>query len=249
VTVTGKRFVILATPRSGSNWLCTLLDSHPDILCHHELFNPAGVHIAWSQRGGTLDLSATAWECGTSMDLLAQAWSLPQGSAAVGFKLNIGQSKSVFEAVLNDPSIGKILVSRRNRVRAFLSERIAQISAQWESYPDSPAHAYHGPVDIAPDELAAHAVRNRTYQDELRARLAEENQEALEISYEAIGEPATQRRVLSFLGVDPDYPLYGRTRKMNSGSLEGLIANFPELQAALTGSDLAQDLLQEEDYD
>ena len=36
------RFVILAAPRSGSNLLCTLLDSHPEILCHHEVFNPVG---------------------------------------------------------------------------------------------------------------------------------------------------------------------------------------------------------------
>jgi LPS sulfotransferase NodH len=50
------RFVILAAPRTGSNWLCSLLNSHPDVLCHHELFNPSGVFYALGHRDGALDL-------------------------------------------------------------------------------------------------------------------------------------------------------------------------------------------------
>ncbi|MCA9265021.1 MAG: sulfotransferase, partial [Planctomycetales bacterium] len=45
-----KRFVILAVPRTGSNLLCTLLNSHPEILCHHEVFNPQGIFLALTQR-------------------------------------------------------------------------------------------------------------------------------------------------------------------------------------------------------
>ena len=42
IAASTTRFVILAAPRSGSNLLCTLLNSHPEILCHHEVFNPVG---------------------------------------------------------------------------------------------------------------------------------------------------------------------------------------------------------------
>jgi len=45
------RFVIFAAPRTGSNLLCGLLNAHPDILCHHGLFNPGGVHWARDRRG------------------------------------------------------------------------------------------------------------------------------------------------------------------------------------------------------
>ena len=44
------RFVILAVPRTGSNLLCTLLNSHPEILCHHEVFNPQGIFTALTHR-------------------------------------------------------------------------------------------------------------------------------------------------------------------------------------------------------
>ena len=45
------RFVVVAVRRAGSNMLCTLLDSHPAILCHHELFNPRGIFYALGLRG------------------------------------------------------------------------------------------------------------------------------------------------------------------------------------------------------
>lgn len=38
-----KNFIILTTPRTGSTWLGTLLDSHPDIIVHGELFLPYDV--------------------------------------------------------------------------------------------------------------------------------------------------------------------------------------------------------------
>ena len=54
------RFVILGAPRTGTNLLCTLLDSHPDVLCHHEVFNPAGIFWALGDRQGALDLGSMA---------------------------------------------------------------------------------------------------------------------------------------------------------------------------------------------
>ena len=36
--------------------LCTLLGSHPDVLCHHELFNPTGVYYALELRDTPFDL-------------------------------------------------------------------------------------------------------------------------------------------------------------------------------------------------
>jgi hypothetical protein len=32
-------FCIITQPRTGSNHLCGLLNSHPEIVCHYELFN------------------------------------------------------------------------------------------------------------------------------------------------------------------------------------------------------------------
>ena len=47
---THTRFVILAAPRTGSNLLCTLLDAHSRILCHHEILNRAALEAARAWR-------------------------------------------------------------------------------------------------------------------------------------------------------------------------------------------------------
>ena len=38
-TAQTSNFIILSTPRSGSNLLCSLLNSHPQVTCHGEIFN------------------------------------------------------------------------------------------------------------------------------------------------------------------------------------------------------------------
>ena len=37
--MSATRFVVVCFGRTGSSWLCSLLRSHPAILCHGELFN------------------------------------------------------------------------------------------------------------------------------------------------------------------------------------------------------------------
>ncbi len=235
------RFVILATPRCGSNWLCTLLDSHPQILCHHELFNPDGIYIAYSQRGMGWLPGDRQMQQDAPLTLLSEAWKQSLGFAVVGFKLNLGQSATVFDAVLNDTGIMKILISRRNRIRTFVSEKLAQISGAWESYPDSTHHSRPVPIHIEKKELVLHAQRNSRYYSRIRRHLFASEQPALEIEYESLADNQQQQRVLNFLGVDADQTLEASTHKINPGPLDQLISNYADLRKQLAGSDFEQD--------
>ena len=47
-------FVIVFVARTGSNYLAAMLDSHPEIICHHEIFNPGGVHRSLSYKNSDL---------------------------------------------------------------------------------------------------------------------------------------------------------------------------------------------------
>ena len=51
----GTRFVIIAAPRTGSNWLCSQLRTQPDIWCHGEVFHPKRVWIKTSATNQPLD--------------------------------------------------------------------------------------------------------------------------------------------------------------------------------------------------
>ena len=237
-----NRFVILATPRCGSNWLCSLLDSHPEILCHHELFNPEGIHLALSQRQGDLNLGDTRQRDLAPLKLLARAWQEDLGHKAVGFKLNRGQSALIQSKVLRDPGIRKIVIRRENRIRSYVSECIAEASGEWESYQGLKISAVSRPIAVDPGALLRHAAANRAYYDSIGAELARTGQEAFAVSYERLAEPEVRRALLCFLEVLPDIALRSGTRRQNPAPLRDLISNFDELALALGDTDLLDEL-------
>jgi len=236
------QFVILASPRCGSNWLCSLLDSHPEVLCHHELFNPDGIHLSRSLRSKGEILGGVDAREKAPLELLARAWRASLGHKAVGFKLNLGQPEFVFSEVIQDPDTRKIILSRRNRIRSFLSEMIAEKTNVWESYPDSRRMAAPGPQRVEVTDLSRQVVRNRNYYRSLRQRIDAAGQSALELEYEYLAERETHRRILRFLDVDPGPELTAETARMNRGSLRSLISNFEQLEQELAGTELQQDL-------
>src|SRR5207249_4299870 len=105
-----SRFVILAAPRTGSNMLCTILDSHPAILCHHEIFNPDGIFYALRLRDGSFSLGSMEDRRRAPLDFLARVWEADLGHAYIGFKMTHRQNPVVFDAVVNDPGVKKIVL-------------------------------------------------------------------------------------------------------------------------------------------
>lgn len=239
-----RRFVVIATPRCGSNWLCTLLNSHPQILCHHELFNEDGIRVSQPLREQGWTLGDRQMQLQRPLELLELAWRHHLGFDSVGFKININQSQPVYEAVLSDPGIQKILIRRRNRVRTYLSEEIALRTGHWESYASSDTAPPTGPIELSPDGLIEHSERNHGFYQQIESRLEEQSQSAFQIAYEDIPDAETRRQLLSFLGVENGIALKSATRKMNPGRLEDMISNFEELAAALKGTAWENDLQQ-----
>jgi hypothetical protein len=195
-----------------------------------------------SVRDGGLDLGSLELQRSEPLELLRRAWAQSLGHTLVGFKLNVGQSKQAFEAVLDEPDIAKILVSRRNRIRAFLSEQIAERTGVWESYSHSRKAGDPGPLKIDRFALEAHATRNADYLKGLNDRLSGSGQRAFHVAYEDIHLEKTHQGLLEFLGVDSTISLKGQTRQMNPGHLRDRIANYDELKNALRGSVFAADL-------
>lgn len=237
------RFAIFAAPRCGSNWLCTLLDSHPDILCHHELFNVAGIHIAWSLRGSDFSLGDLRQRDSDPSSLLQRAWSRNCGFRTIGFKLNVEDPDEVVDAVFEDRSILKIVLERHSRVRQYISEIIAEKTGVWESYPDSikPTEGV-APLQVNAGDLMALDERNRNYYAGLRARLSDSGQTACEIKYEELGDVVKRQEWLRFLGVDDQAHLVDNTRRMNPQPLSSLIGNYLQLCEELRGTPLYNEL-------
>ena len=237
-----ERMVIFSAPRTGSNWLCTILDSHPEILCHHEIFNPEAIHYSLAFRGGQLDLGTVKERDRRPKEVLRRVWQETFGYRVVGFKLCRGQNPTIFENVLADPGVKAILILRRNRLKTFVSEKVAEVTGEWESYPGMPIGQRRVPVEVDIDTLRAHIETNRRYYDGLRTALGKARKTWLELTYEELPYHEERRRALEFLGVS-DHELTEATRKQNPRDLREVISNFDELALRLRGSDLEGELL------
>lgn len=237
------RFAIVAGRRTGSNMLCTLLDSHPAILCHHELFNPRGIFCALSLRGRGFAPGSIDERDADPISFLARIWERPEGRRCVGFKLTCGQAEPVLAHVLGDPAVRKIVLRRRNRVKACVSERIAEALDQWEVYDARELDPVRPRVAIDASRLRLHVAESERFYRELEARLEGSGQTFLRVDYEELGRPEEQARLLRFLDVDPDgVRLEARSVKQNPRDLREVVANFDALARALDGDPLREEL-------
>ena len=90
-----QKFVIISYPRTGSNLLCSLLDSHPDILCHLEIFHQEAIFLSGDSRAlKEFDLVKRDAD---PLRFLGMIWDEDYGRRlrAVGFKLFFGQNRDV----------------------------------------------------------------------------------------------------------------------------------------------------------
>ncbi|HEV7857548.1 MAG TPA: hypothetical protein VGO91_02775 [Pyrinomonadaceae bacterium] len=237
------KFVILAAPRTGSNWVCSMLNSHPQILCHHEIFNPGGIHYALDYRHGELDLGSLEERERAPLLFLDRLWQQPFGHRAVGFKLNRQQHAAVFESVLGNRDVRKIILVRRNRVKTFVSEMLAEQTGRWESYEASLRCGERRKIAVDPAALFEHIALNGAYYRRMRESLEATGQSFLSVAYEDLNSETQWRLLLQFLGVQSDgCTLTPATRKQNSSDLRDLISNFAQLEAALDDAELKAQL-------
>jgi LPS sulfotransferase NodH len=240
------RFVILTRPRCGSTYLATLLNSHPQVLCHGELFYAHQVFYAVGYRDGTLHLATPAERDADPQGFVAKIWDLPFASRAVGFKLVAGQHAGAFDAVYADRQVRAIVLRRRNRLKKFVSALIAEREQMWTHY----KHRYR-PEDLKPirvevslPDLAAYLESERAFYDGIAAELARQPKPWVEICYEDLfAGSTTVEGLLRFLGVEPRvHGLEPATHKRNSKRLADLIVNFDGLAREVAGTELEGEL-------
>jgi LPS sulfotransferase NodH len=242
-----QKFVLIAAPRTGSNWVCSMLNSHPEILCHHEIFNPEGIHYALDHRTGDLQLGTVAERDAAPLDFLARLWPQHFNKRVVGFKFNRGQHEAVLRHVLTDRSVRKIVLTRRNRIKTFVSEMIAAQTGQWESYGLAAGDGLRVRLAVDAQAFRAHVALNRAYYAHIERVLRSSGQDYLPVTYERLQTAAEWLSILQFLNVTPQpAALSPGTRKQNSSDLRDLLANFAQLETALKGSEFEAELYERE---
>ena len=230
------RFVVLGAERTGSNLLSSLLYSHPEGFVGGELFNKAVV-----------DTDQMPWEMDTMLagHNLADLWKSDsvafldrmfatagqRGYRAIGFKLMYAHgddNELVRDYLTSDTSIRVVHIMRRNLLRRYLSEQVAQRTGVWdrtdETTPPPPIHL----------ELEK-CLWNFNYIETKQREYAEhfKNHDTMEVYYEDLAADllGIGTRVAAFLGLQPNVDLKTHYKKGVTQSLQQAIVNYDDLKS------------------
>jgi len=210
--------------------LSSMLNSHPAVLCHHELFNPDGIYYALNLRDTDFSLANSIQERDQyPLDFLVKVWTHHQAMPCVGFKMTHKQNLVIFEHALTNPDIKKIVLRRNNQAKVHVSKLIAQQDGIWESYGQQ-----HQPkeiqVEVSLAQLQQDVAFNHEFYQHIITRLEQTSQDYLELEYENLTQQATQQTLLQFLQLRFQ-PLTTPSNKQNPTDLRHVISNFSTLLA------------------
>jgi len=235
-TVGAIPFVVLGSQRSGSNLLCGYLHHHQMIAMHNELFNEKGIytHHASSQTESFTDVEKRD---GNPNSFLRLALGV-RTDGAVGFKAfpeHIRRNQDLFDKVLSDHRVRKVVIRRENRLAAAVSMLRASVTGAY-------VHANLDAVKVAisPSDHQQFIETYDAYYDFLRGRLLTQN--VVDLTYEElVASPISSLdRVLNLLNLEPYSDVSAIKSLFNRQSKEPLkhaVANFDELRCAFVGTE------------
>lgn len=223
-------FVILAGMRTGSNFLEANLNEYPGLHCHGELFNPHFIGHA----GKTSLFGMTIEE--READPLALVRLVRRKTEGLaGFRLFDDHDPRVLQAVLADPAVAKVVLSR-NPLESYVSLKIAGETGQWRL--GDMRHAKSARIAFDRAEFAEHLARTRSHQDGVLRQLQVTGQTGFFLTYEDVGEIEVMNGLARFLGVTEERKATSaKTKKQNPDDLEAKVTNYAEMVASLSGVD------------
>ena len=251
-------FFVWFTGRTGSTYLCDLLDSHPDVYCRKEDFSEIAIQSANTEiapehvvecRGSQffrrLITEDEIIDHPTDHQTLRHLDTIfSQPSAAAGFKLKFPNQAIVYPEVVDRlkswPEIKTIELIRENVLKQAISlrnvERIKKLGVSKSS--NSVKSVDLEPLELDVELTISHARFFLKSREEFRL-MSEGFQKVQRVSYEQILErpEPTLAALLEFLEVDP-MPLASQFQKTTPDDLTKAIANFDELAEKIRGTEL-----------
>lgn len=224
-----QRFAIIASPRTGSNYLYEALNSLPSVRMYHEIFAP-------HYRKAT-----TTFKTRSSVLYNRQ----PTFVDSLGVKIFYSHlSTNEWVELLERRDFRYLHLTRKNRLKTVISLTIAKTTDQWTNT-NRQTNSIKPKVRLNENHLIGQL--NELASRERRFRQQFSETEILELSYEELTKnPAeTLSRASNFLSLDAidhdNIPL----KKQNSEAISDLIENYEEVARLLRGTEyenfLAQD--------
>lgn len=241
-------FVIIFLSRTGSNFLSSKLDNHPDILCHHEVFNPGCPHRSRSAKEGDIVL-----DLGSAKDRDRNQWQFismvfrspgvlpgdrPNQVKAIGFKITPVQGWLAFFSLMLNHNVKKVLLRRDNLLKAYVSQLFAFKTKEWGVVKGQTTTKQSqnsiSKVYVNPSRYLRWAKRRVMFYRGMRSFLKLTFQKVFEIEFEEIADDKRIKELIRFLGLKHDSViLSSRTQRQAQQVLADRIENIDELRELL----------------
>jgi LPS sulfotransferase NodH len=231
-----RRFVIYGSMRTGSNYLVSLLNQFPGVVCHGEVFNPnfVGLHPTYA-RNFRIPRKAIAKRDRDSEALYERLVEATPQETLVGFKIFPGHDRRILEKTLSDTQVRKIIL-RRNIVESFISLCQAEQSEVWMiSRNDKETEVAKRRRALKP--ITFDASRFLKYKNTVDAfhkhadqKLAQGRHEVMRLEYEDLLADDASTRISAFLGLTPLLSINpSPLTKINSSSILERATNPSEM--------------------
>jgi LPS sulfotransferase NodH len=246
--------IILTTQRTGSTFLVTCLDSHPEIGCLGEILAGSRLfHVPeflYRFRYGTKAyryLRSGAWYPTRMMrryldDARLGSMQLER-KKVLAFKVMYNQIRPAWIMnFLRERKALRILHLRRNNLlKVYVSNQLLRVKRDdaWKPHTTAPVSAVSMPISPA---RAIDYMRRAVAEYEAHERLFADHPR-LALSYETMIEgpglsPAVARDICAFLDVS-DHPMQSKLVKMNPERLQDMVTNYDELASAVAKTEFA----------
>lgn len=228
------RFVIFSFPRTRSSLLCHHLDSHPQIICHCEVFHQDAIYLNTGYHealglAGPEDTNGRDRDAFGFVDCLYRT-DLSGSARAIGFKMFPDHNPAIRAELAADPSVSKVLLTR-NPLYAFASWKIAIAEAQWTTF----TMEGHGEksTEVDADEFLAWHDRNARYFEEIREACKRAQSGWLEVASVDVPSGAAFANVTQWLGLEPTGNPSSKLKPRNTPDLRKRIRNYAALRSRL----------------
>lgn len=225
-----QSFVVFAEMRTGSNFLEANLNAFDGITCHGEAFNPH--FMGYPQSEPILGVDLKTRDADPKV-LLSAIRNDPTGLS--GFRYFHDHDPRVFDAVIEDESCAKIILTR-NPVESYVSWKIAQETGQWKLTDVKAQKVAQAKFDSK--EFTAHLEALQAFQVTLLNRLQTGGQAAFYVAYEDLQSVDVMNGLARYLGVDAQLEGLDKSlKKQNPSPISSKVRNYDEMLGALAKLD------------
>ncbi len=223
-------FVILAEMRTGSNFLESNLNAFPGITCYGEAYNP--YLIVDPDRTELFGFTMAKRDA----DPIGMIEAMKENTDGIpGFRLFHDHDPRVFEHVMGDRRCAKIILNR-NLVDAWVSQRIAWSTKQWQLGDHADVKKWKVKFDPKDFKHFYFTVKDR--QRGIARRLQVEGQAGFYIDYDDIQDLKVVNGLARFLGETEEIKHFsGKFKKQNPEPLADKVRNFEDIEKTVNEID------------